>query len=46
LGLLVHPILLGSGRRLFEGGEPPARLRLVDCKKFKTGVTSLRYATT
>jgi dihydrofolate reductase len=28
--LLVHPLVLGSGRRLFADGGPPASLRLVD----------------
>ncbi len=42
LKLLVCPILVGGGRRLFEdGGEVP--LRLVDAKTFSTGVQSLTY---
>jgi len=28
--LLIHPLILGSGRRLFPDGSPPADLRLVD----------------
>ena len=28
--LLIHPLVLGAGRRLFADGGPPASLRLVD----------------
>jgi dihydrofolate reductase len=44
LQLLGHPVVLGTGRRLFEPGGPPAPLRLVDCSTFTTGVVALRYA--
>ncbi len=36
--LLVHPLILGTGRRLFADGGPPASLRLVDCTATSTGV--------
>ncbi len=43
LGLMVHPVVVGSGRRLFgEGGEPKG-LELVDAKTFSTGVVYLTY---
>jgi dihydrofolate reductase len=43
LKLLVCPILVGSGRRLFEDGGATAPLRLVDARTFSTGVQSLTY---
>jgi dihydrofolate reductase len=44
LRLLVHPIVVGSGKRLFDdlGGQVP--LKLVDAKTFSTGVLYLTYA--
>jgi dihydrofolate reductase len=36
--LSIHPLVLGSGRRLFPGGSPFARLRLVDSVTTTTGV--------
>jgi dihydrofolate reductase len=44
LNLLVPPIVLGSGRRLFEDGSGRLALKLVDSKTFSTGVLSLTYA--
>jgi dihydrofolate reductase len=43
LGLMVHPVVVGSGKRLFEGGGDPKGLKLVDSKTFGTGVVSLTY---
>jgi dihydrofolate reductase len=40
---VIHPVVAGHGPRIFEGLEPAARLRLVDSKRFKSGVTVLRY---
>jgi dihydrofolate reductase len=46
LRLMVHPIVVGSGKRLFgEGGESKA-LELVDSKTFETGVVYLTYRPT
>jgi len=42
--LLIHPLVLGSGRRLFPHGAPPANLRLVDCVSTGTGVIIATYA--
>jgi dihydrofolate reductase len=41
--LLIHPLVLGSGRRLFNGGGPLAALRLVDPKTTTTGVIVATY---
>ena len=41
--LWVHPVVLGSGRRLFGAGEPPTTLRLVDTKTSGSGVLLLPY---
>jgi dihydrofolate reductase len=43
LGLMVHPIVLGSGKRLFEEGGDQMALDLVDSKTFSTGVLNLTY---
>lgn len=43
LRLMVHPVVLGSGRRLFEDGEGEIALELVESKTFGTGVVSLAY---
>ena len=43
LRLLVHPVVVGSGKRLFKGGGDLKRLKLVDSKTFSTGVLSLIY---
>jgi dihydrofolate reductase len=43
LRLLVHPIAVGHGQRLFEG-TPTHKLELVDSATFSTGVLNLTYA--
>lgn len=43
LRLMVHPIVLGSGKRLFEDGGEGKALELVGSKTFSTGVVSLDY---
>jgi len=43
LNLLVHPIAVGHGQRLFED-TPTHRLRLVRQRAFPTGVLDLTYA--
>ncbi|HET6658672.1 MAG TPA: dihydrofolate reductase family protein [Rubrobacter sp.] len=43
LRLMVHPVVLGSGKRLFEEGSDQKRLELVDSKTFGTGVLYLAY---
>jgi dihydrofolate reductase len=44
LHLLVHPIAVRKGLRLFDEGETPIPLRLVSSETFKTGVLYLVYA--
>jgi dihydrofolate reductase len=41
--LLIHPLVLGSGRRLFADGGPPATLRLVGTRTAATGVLVATY---
>ena len=40
--LLVYPVVLGSGQRLFQDGST-ANLKLVDTKSFSSGVVALIY---
>ena len=41
--LLIHPLVLGAGRRLFPDGGPEATLRLVDSVPTTTGVIIATY---
>ena len=41
--LMIHPLVLGSGRRLFRTGIPSSTLRLVDAKPTTTGVLIATY---
>jgi dihydrofolate reductase len=43
LRLLVHPIAVRKGMRLFDEGEGPIPLRLLSSEAFSTGVLSLVY---
>ena len=43
LRLMVHPIVVGTGKRLFEDRGEQKPLELVDSKKFGTGVLYLSY---
>jgi dihydrofolate reductase len=43
LRLMVHPVVLGRGKRLFEEGRHQKALELVDSKAFGTGVVYLAY---
>jgi dihydrofolate reductase len=40
--LMIHPIVLGSGRRLFNDG-PPTELTLIDIKTSSSGVILATY---
>jgi len=41
--LFVHPLVLGTGKRLFRSIPSPLALRLVDCTPTSTGVLLLSY---
>jgi dihydrofolate reductase len=41
--LLIHPLVLGSGRRLFADGVPLAEFKVVDTKTTTTGVVIATY---
>jgi dihydrofolate reductase len=43
LKLMVHPIVVGSGKKLFEDGEQQTPLELVESRTFTTGVVYLTY---
>jgi dihydrofolate reductase len=41
--LMIHPVVFGTGRRLFPEGAPPAELQLVDSVVTTTGVVIGTY---
>jgi dihydrofolate reductase len=41
--LMVTPVLLGSGKRLFEGGRPRLALTLIEARRLDTGAVVLHY---
>ena len=43
LRLLVHPIVVGGGKRLFENGTERVPLKLVETRTLSTGVLYLTY---
>jgi dihydrofolate reductase len=46
LRLFMHPVVVGSGRRLFDHESEPVELALVDSHAYDTGVISLTYEPT
>jgi dihydrofolate reductase len=40
---MVHPVILGGGKRLFEDGGDQKGLKLVNSETFGTGVVYLTY---
>jgi dihydrofolate reductase len=46
LRLMVFPVLLGKGKRLFAAGAGKTRLRLADCRTVGDGVAILVYERT
>ncbi|NJD21392.1 MAG: dihydrofolate reductase, partial [Melioribacter sp.] len=40
---VVHPIIAGKGKRLFEVLEITNQLELIDTQKFKSGIVALHY---
>lgn len=43
LWLLIHPVTLGSGKKLFDNGTIPAAFSLVECKATPSGVIAANY---
>ncbi|RBQ11419.1 dihydrofolate reductase family protein [Pedobacter miscanthi] len=43
LWLSIHPILLGSGKQLFNGSEQRTKLKLLESKIYETGLVSVHY---
>ena len=43
--LSITPVVVGTGRRLFSEGSPPAAFRLVESTATSTGVIITRYQT-
>jgi dihydrofolate reductase len=41
--LVIHPLVLGTGRRMFPDGGAPASLSLVDTRTTTTGVIVATY---
>jgi dihydrofolate reductase len=41
--LLVYPIAIGTGERLFPAGSPRLDLRLIDSRSFPSGVNQIRF---
>jgi len=40
---IVHPVIMGGGRRFFQEGKQPAGLKLADTRTLDNGVVALRY---
>jgi len=43
--LMIHPLVLGTGARMFRDGVPPTRFRLADSVTTTTGVVIATYRT-
>ena len=41
--LLIHPLVLGTGRRLFPDGGPPATFKLTESRSTENGVVIVTY---
>ena len=41
--IMLHPLVLGTGKRLFREYPHPMRLRLTECRSTTTGVLILTY---
>jgi dihydrofolate reductase len=41
--MLVHPIAVGTGKRLFDGANESVAFQLVDTRTFDSGVVALTY---
>jgi dihydrofolate reductase len=40
---LIHPVVLGKGKKLFDGLEMKSQLQLIDTNNFSSGVVVLHY---
>ncbi|HCY76782.1 MAG TPA: dihydrofolate reductase [Ignavibacteriales bacterium] len=40
---LIHPVVLGEGKKLFDGLDRKSQFELLDIKKFNSGVVVLHY---
>jgi dihydrofolate reductase len=45
MNLWLYPLLLGSGKRVFDGGTAPAALRLTESITYPSGTLQLTYET-
>jgi dihydrofolate reductase len=43
--LFVYPVVLGRGARLFEDATRVPKLKLVDCRRFRSGIVLTSYST-
>lgn len=43
LNLWVYPVVLGDGKRVFEGGAAPSTMRLARSRAFPNGLLQLEY---
>src|SRR5690242_14394618 len=43
LHLLIHPVAIGRGKKLFDGTTGQIPLKVASCKTFETGVLSVVY---
>ncbi len=41
--LLVHPVVVGKGKRLFREGSQKQALRLIEARALNTGIVAVRY---
>jgi len=41
--LMIHPIVMGTGKRLFRDERATAKLRLIESTPTSTGVVIVRY---
>jgi dihydrofolate reductase len=41
--LMIHPVVVGKGKRLFKDGDEPKRLKVVNSKTTSTGVLIVTY---